>query len=121
MPFVDLHLLWFSVWILSGLEQDPYGLLTMIGSPEAILLSTFVMISQHRADEQRQVLADHQWQTVQEEAQQLQQLLELSNQILARTRAIHALGAARSPPAETAPSRHHHRRTRRLACSPGSG
>jgi uncharacterized membrane protein len=29
-------------------------------------LSTFVMISQNRADEKRQVLADHQWQTVQE-------------------------------------------------------
>jgi hypothetical protein len=42
----------------------------MIVSLEAIFLSTFVMISQNRADEKRQVLADHQWQTVQEEEQQ---------------------------------------------------
>ena len=35
----------------------------MIVSLEAIFLSTFVMISQNRADEKRQVLADHQWQT----------------------------------------------------------
>jgi uncharacterized membrane protein len=97
MQFVYLHILWFSVWILSGLEHDPYGLLTMIVSLEAIFLSTFVMISQNRADEKRQVLADHQWQTVQEEEQQNEQLLELSNQILALTKAIHALDIARSP------------------------
>jgi uncharacterized membrane protein len=68
----------------------------MIVSLEAIFLSTFVMISQNRADEKRQVLADHQWQTVQEEDQQNQQLLELSNQILALTKAIHQMAAAQS-------------------------
>jgi hypothetical protein len=94
--FVYLHILWFGVWILSGAEQYPYGLLTMIVSLEAIFLSTFVMISQNRADEKRQVLADHQWQTVQEEEQQNQELLALSNQILELTRAIHALDTARS-------------------------
>jgi uncharacterized membrane protein len=65
-------------------------------SLEAIFLSTFVMISQNRADEKRQVLADHQWQTVQEEDQQNQQLLELSNQILELTRAIHQMAAAQA-------------------------
>jgi len=64
---------------------------------EAIFLSTFVMISQNRADEKRQVVADHQWQTVQEEEQQNEQLLQLSNQILELTRAIHAMNTARSP------------------------
>jgi uncharacterized membrane protein len=38
-------------------------------SLEAILLSTFVMISQNRADEKRQIRADHQWQTVQQKEQ----------------------------------------------------
>jgi uncharacterized membrane protein len=97
MLFVYLHILWFSVWILSGVEHYPYGLLTMIVSLEAIFLSTFVMISQNRADEKRQVLADHQWQTVQEEEQQNEQLLRLSSQILELTKAIHALDIARSP------------------------
>jgi uncharacterized membrane protein len=69
----------------------------MIVSLEAIFLSTFVMISQNRADEKRQVLADHQWQTVQEEDQQNQQLLDLSNQILELTKAIHQMDTARSP------------------------
>jgi uncharacterized membrane protein len=53
------------------------------------------MISQNRADEKRQVLADHQWQTVQEEEQQNEQLLGLSNQILELTKAIHAMNTAR--------------------------
>jgi uncharacterized membrane protein len=69
----------------------------MIVSLEAIFLSTFVMISQNRADEKRQVLADHQWQTVQEEEHQNEQLLQLSNQILELTKAIHAMNSARSP------------------------
>ena len=79
------------------MEHYPYGLLTMIVSLEAIFLSTFVMISQNRADEKRQVLADHQWQTVQEEEQQNEQLLRLSSQILELTKVIHALDIARSP------------------------
>ena len=97
MLFVYLHIIWFASWIILGVEHYPYGLLTMIVSLEAIFLSTFVMISQNRADEKRQVLADHQWQTVQQEDQQNQELLALSNQILELTRAIHAMNTARSP------------------------
>jgi uncharacterized membrane protein len=96
MQFVYLHVIWFAVWIASGVEHYPFGLLTMIVSLEAIFLSTFVMISQNRADEKRQVLADHQWQTVQEEEQQNEDLLSLSNQILELTKAIHAMTAAQS-------------------------
>jgi hypothetical protein len=50
-----LHVLWFGLWIGLGVEKYPYGLLTMIVSLEAIFLSTFVMISQNRADAKRQV------------------------------------------------------------------
>jgi uncharacterized membrane protein len=89
MAFVYLHVLWFGAWIGFGVEGYPYGLLTMIVSLEAIFLSTFVMISQNRADAKRQVVANLQWQTVQEEDRQNQQLLELSNQILELTKAIH--------------------------------
>jgi uncharacterized membrane protein len=67
MAFVYLHLLWFAVWIVGRVETYPYGLLTMIVSLEAIFLSTFVMISQNRADAKRQILADDQWATVQAE------------------------------------------------------
>jgi uncharacterized membrane protein len=68
----------------------------MIVSLEAIFLSTFVMISQNRADEKRQVLADHEWRTVQAEERENEQLLGLSNQILELTKAIHAMASART-------------------------
>ena len=86
MAFVYLHVLWFGSWIGFGVEKYPFGLLTMIVSLEAIFLSTFVMISQNRADAKRQVIADQQWRTVQEEDEQNQKLLELSQQILALTK-----------------------------------
>jgi uncharacterized membrane protein len=101
MWFVYIHIIWFASWIGFGVEKYPYGLLTMIVSLEAIFLSTFVMISQNRADAKRQVIADQQWQTVKEEDKQNEQLLDLSNQILELTRAIHEYT---SPQATTAPS-----------------
>jgi len=96
MTFVYLHILWFGSWIGFGVEKYPYGLLTMIVSLEAIFLSTFVMISQNRADAKRQVIADQQWQTVQEEDRQNVQLLSLSKQILDLTEAVHDYAAARA-------------------------
>jgi uncharacterized membrane protein len=91
MAFVYLHLLWFAVWIVFRVEDYPFGLLTMIVSLEAIFLSTFVMISQNRADAKREVLADHQWKIVQDEESQNEDLLTISAQILELTKAIHAL------------------------------
>ena len=96
MWFVYIHIIWFGCWIGLGVEKYPYGLLTMIVSLEAIFLSTFVMISQNRADAKRQVVADLQWQTVREEDKQNQQLLDLSQEILDLTKAIHSFTTARS-------------------------
>ena len=67
MLFVYVHVLWFAVWIGFRVEKYPFGLLTMIVSLEAIFLSTFVMISQNRADAKREVLSDHQWKVIQKE------------------------------------------------------
>ena len=74
-----------------GVDQGlpGFGLLTMIVSLEAIFLSTFVMISQNRADAKRQVIANEQWKTVKEEDQQNRELLDLSRQILALTKEVH--------------------------------
>jgi uncharacterized membrane protein len=96
MAFVYLHIVWFGAWIVFGVERYPYGLLTMIVSLEAIFLSTFVMISQNRADTKRQVIAAQEWQTVQDEDKQNKELLDLSHQILDLTKAVHAYAAARS-------------------------
>jgi uncharacterized membrane protein len=95
MWFVYIHIIWFGCWIGFGVEGYPYGLLTMIVSLEAIFLSTFVMISQNRADAKRQVIADQQWQTVKEEDTQNEELLQLSHQILELTKAIHAVTSPR--------------------------
>ena len=107
MPFVYVHVIWFTIWIGLGVERYPFGLLTMIVSLEAIFLTSFVMISQNRSDEKRQVLADSEWQKVQQEDQQNQQLLGIVNQILALTQAINATTAAatssHTPPGPTAP------------------
>src|SRR3712207_9577424 len=40
MLFVYLHIIWFVSWIVSGIEEYPFGLLTMIVSLESIFLST---------------------------------------------------------------------------------
>ena len=90
MTFVYVHVVWFGCWIAFGVEDYPFGLLTMIVSLEAIFLSTFVMISQNRADAKRQVVANLEWKTVQEEDRQNEELLQLSNQILELTKAIHS-------------------------------
>jgi Protein of unknown function (DUF1003) len=91
MLFVYLHIIWFGCWIGFGVEDYPFGLLTMIVSLEAIFLSTFVMISQNRADAKRQVIADEQWKTVKEEDHQNKELLELSRQILTLTKEVRVL------------------------------
>jgi uncharacterized membrane protein len=104
MTFVYIHIIWFTSWIVFGVEKYPFGLLTMIVSLEAIFLSTFVMISQNRADAKRQVIADQQWETVQEEDHQNVELLDLSRQILALTKELHsytadpARGSVTTPP-----------------------
>jgi uncharacterized membrane protein len=105
MRFVYIHAAWFALWIGLGVEAYPYGLLTMIVSLEAIFLSTFVMISQNRADAKREVLANQQWATVQDEDKQNVELLELSRQILELTKAVHAVTAARANTTDPDPTR----------------
>ena len=88
MAFVYVHILWFGLWISLGIEKYPFGLLTMIVSLEAIFLSTFVLISQNRADAKRQVIADQEWMTIQREDKQNEQLLDISKQILRLTKEV---------------------------------
>jgi uncharacterized membrane protein len=101
MWFVYIHVLWFGCWIGFGVEKYPYGLLTMIVSLEAIFLSTFVLISQNRAEAGHQVIANQQWRTVKLEDKQNEQLINLSKQILELTQAIHE---DTSPQTRAAPS-----------------
>ena len=101
MAFVYVHIVWFSLWIGFHVEKFPFGLLTMMVSLEAIFLSTFLLISQNRQDERRQLLADQEWRWVQEqskenelEVRQNKELLDLTRQIYELTKAIHQMSGA---------------------------
>ena len=96
MIFVYLHVIVFGYWLITSGQPFvddpfPFGLLTMIVSLEAIFLSTFVMISQNRADDRRQVIADHQWELTQTEWKENDEILTLSRQLLELSRQIHTL------------------------------
>ena len=96
MWFVYLHVAAFGYWLATAgspfvSDPFPFGLLTMVVSLEAIFLSTFVMISQNRADDRRQVIADHQWELTQVEWKENNEILGLSRQMLELTERVHAL------------------------------
>ena len=98
MLFVYVHVAWFALWLGLGVEDFPYGLLTMLVSLEAIFLSTFVLISQNRSDAVRQVVAEHQYGMIETEGRQNEDLLRLSRQILALTEEVHRLTVERRAP-----------------------
>jgi uncharacterized membrane protein len=98
MYFVYVHIIWFSVWIIFGVEKYPFGLLTMIVSLEAIFLSTFVMISQNRQDDARKALANQEYQMILKEEDQNETLITISNQILELTKAVHEVVRRQDPP-----------------------
>ena len=55
--FLILHVIWFTSWIVFKVEPFPYGLLTMIVSLEAILLSGLILSATDRESERdRQVM-----------------------------------------------------------------
>jgi uncharacterized membrane protein len=66
LPFLYIHVLWFGIWILWNMgwlqltpfDPFPFGLLTMVVSLEAIVLSTFVLITQNRMADMSDERAD---------------------------------------------------------------
>jgi uncharacterized membrane protein len=57
MPFVWVHAIFFTVWILwntvlpfKRIDPYPFSFLTLVVSLEAIFLSTFIMISENRQE-----------------------------------------------------------------------
>lgn len=55
--FLIAHVVWFTIWIVFKVEPFPYGLLTMIVSLEAILLSGLILSATDRESERdRQVM-----------------------------------------------------------------
>jgi len=67
IPFLMLHVAFFAAWILLNVpripgapmfDPFPYGLLTMVVSLEAIILSVFVLLSQNRQVAKERIRGD---------------------------------------------------------------
>ena len=67
MPFVYIHVVWFTIWIAANVgwlgaslvfDPFPFGLLTMVVSLEAIFLSTFILITQNRQGARSEMRAE---------------------------------------------------------------
>lgn len=84
--FLIAHVVWFSAWIGFQIEPFPYGLLTMIVSLEAIILSSLILNATDRESARdRQVMSRD--LRVSKDTQKLlehmhQELLEVKNYII---------------------------------------
>lgn len=69
MYFVYFHIAFFGFWLIYNLffanpfDPFPFGLLTLIVSLEAILLATFILISQNRDTQIAEIRAELDYQT----------------------------------------------------------
>lgn len=55
--FLIVHIFWWSLWVIFKVEPFPYGLLTLIVSLEAIILSCLLLASGNREGEQEKKIA----------------------------------------------------------------
>ncbi len=72
--FVWIHVVWFTIWILVPIEPFPYQLLTALVSLEAIMLSTFILMSQNRQSERDRLQADADFETNVEAKKEIEEL-----------------------------------------------
>ena len=91
--FLIVNVIWFVVWcvwnagVIPGLpvfDPFPFGLLTMVVSLEAILLSIFVLISQNRSERVDELRAEVDLQVNTIAEQELTKVLQLVAQIAAK-------------------------------------
>ncbi len=86
MTFVVIHIIWFTFWILANMgkipgvpvfDPFPFGLLTMVVSLEAIILATFILVSQNRAGERAELRSEFDYQVDLKAEKHLAEILEL--------------------------------------------
>lgn len=77
LRFLLIHAIWWGTWIGFSVEPFPYGLLTLIVSLEAIVLSTFILISQNRQAERDRLLEEEDYATDNESLQILKEIKEI--------------------------------------------
>ncbi len=86
MRFVYVHIAIFAIWMIV-FEKNPWPMLTLVVSLEAIFLSTFVMIGQNRQAAFQQAKADHDFVA---QEQELNTNTELTKKIHELTVQLHA-------------------------------
>lgn len=103
LPFLFLHVLIFFFWIIlnvklfrfGNFDPYPFGLLTMVVSLEAIILSVFVLLSQNRQVARERVRSDVEYDVNLKAEAQIQHLHEkhdhLNEEVLARLERIERL------------------------------
>lgn len=91
-PFVWLHVVWFSLWLLLHLDIN---LLTLIVSLEAIFLAAFVLMTQNRQASKDRVRDDL-------EASEVEPLFTINQRQLEILEVLHQLrgGNSNAPPAQ---------------------
>jgi len=89
MPFLFLHVGIFFIWIIlnvhvlpfGNFDPFPFGLLTMVVSLEAIILSVFVLLSQNRQVERERVSSEIEYDVNLKAELQIQHLHEKFDQL----------------------------------------
>lgn len=67
--FVYIHIIWFGAWLVYNIYAEnpfdpyPFGMLTLVVSLEAIILATFIMISQNQQGEITDLRSEADYQT----------------------------------------------------------
>ncbi len=113
LPFLLLHVAWFTGWVLinQGLlpvgapfDPFPFGLLTMVVSLEAIFLSCVVLISQNRGAARDRIRSDAEYEANIRSAVEVSQLHvkldKFEDLVISRLDAI-SRGEAQKPPRKT--------------------
>lgn len=95
MRFVYVHIVLWAIWIVTsffGKDAYPFQFLTFILSLEAILLATFIMISQNRQSDVQRAKSDHDFEVQQTLLTDTHELIKLNTEL---TKDIH--GVLRPP------------------------
>jgi uncharacterized membrane protein len=107
--FLGLHIVWWVLWIfVLHVEPFPYGLLTMVLSLEAIVLTTLVLMSQNRAAARDRLALEKEQDEVAEvdrlEVEQMEILREMRTHIADHATELRLLCAllAKEPPHDDA-------------------
>lgn len=87
--FIYIHIVWFGIWLIYNLTAQepfdpfPFGLLTLIVSLEAIILATFILITQNRQSKISDIRAEKDYRvdirSEKNSAEILVRLLEIQN------------------------------------------